>query len=75
MLVKEDGETVLRAGMCAGFAAGGPAHMLENRSARDVVLEIGDRAAGDEVNYPADDRTGAAGAGRQLAIRAQGRRP
>lgn len=56
VLVKEDGETVLRAGMCAGFAAGGPAHRLENRSDRDVVLlEIGDRAAGDDVSYPADD--------------------
>ncbi len=54
--VTDDGEVPLRAGMCAGFAANGPAHHLENRSRADVViLEVGDRAAGDQVSYPADD--------------------
>ena len=49
-------ETPLRPGMCAGFPAGGEAHHLENRSARDVLyLEIGDRIPGDEVEYPDDD--------------------
>ena len=49
-------ETPLRPGMCAGFPAGGEAHHLENRSARDVLyLEIGDRLPGDEVEYPDDD--------------------
>ncbi len=49
-------EIVLRPGMCAGFPAGGVAHHLVNRSDADVVfLEIGDRAAGDEVSYPDDD--------------------
>ena len=55
-LVTDRGEMVLKPGMCAGFAAGGPAHHLANRSDRDVVyLEIGDRSAGDEVSYPGDD--------------------
>src|SRR5262245_30419800 len=55
-LVSDAGETLLRPGMCAGFAAGGAAHHLVNRSDRDVVyLEIGDRQQGDEVFYPADD--------------------
>jgi len=55
-LVSDAGETLLGPGMCAGFAAGGAAHHLVNRSDRDVVyLEIGDRQPGDEVLYPADD--------------------
>ena len=49
-------EVVLAAGMCAGFAAGGEAHQLINRSDQDaVILEIGDRTIGDEVRYPEDD--------------------
>jgi len=32
------------------------AHHLENRSDKDcVILEVGDRVAGDEVSYPTDD--------------------
>jgi len=55
-LFTDDGETTLRPGMVAGFAANGTAHHLENNSDRDcVILEIGDRSEGDEVNYPADD--------------------
>jgi uncharacterized cupin superfamily protein len=55
-LFTDNGETQLRPGMVAGFAAGGTAHHLENRTTRDcVILEIGDRAEGDEVNYPTDD--------------------
>ena len=55
-LVGEAGETQLRPGMCAGFAAGGAAHHLENRTSRDVViLEVGDRPPGDAVFYPDDD--------------------
>ncbi|WP_297489623.1 cupin domain-containing protein [Acidocella sp.] len=50
------GETQLRPGMVAGFAAGGMAHHLENRTAQDcLILEIGDRTVGDEVSYPDDD--------------------
>lgn len=56
VLVTDEGEIVLTAGMCAGFAAGGRAHQLENRSSTDVVLlEVGDRAAGDTAVYPCDD--------------------
>jgi uncharacterized cupin superfamily protein len=51
-----EAETLLKPGMVAGFPAGGPAHHLENRTARDcVILEIGDRSEGDAVSYPADD--------------------
>ncbi len=46
----------MRPGACAGFPANGPAHHLENRTDRDVVvLEVGNRPAGDEVSYPDDD--------------------
>jgi uncharacterized cupin superfamily protein len=49
-------ETKLFPGMVAGFAAGGAAHHLENRTERDcVILEVGDRASGDEGTYPNDD--------------------
>ena len=55
-LVTDQGEQVLGPGMCVGFAAGGIAHHIVNRSAADVVLlEIGDRTPGDEGSYPADD--------------------
>jgi uncharacterized cupin superfamily protein len=55
-LFTENDEMQLRPGMAAGFAAGGVAHHLENRTSRDcLILEIGDRSAGDEVSYPADD--------------------
>ncbi len=55
-LVTDGAETVLRPGMCAGFAPGGAAHQLLNRSGRDVVyLEVGDRVAGDTAEYPYDD--------------------
>ena len=55
-LVTETGEIELAAGMCAGFPAQGIAHQLVNRTAEDVVfIEIGDRTAGDEGSYPADD--------------------
>ena len=55
-LVTDEGEVVLTRGMCASFAAGGPAHQIANRSAAvGIYLEIGDRSADDEVSYPADD--------------------
>jgi uncharacterized cupin superfamily protein len=55
-LITDATETQLYPGMVAGFAANGVAHHLENRSDKDcVILEIGDRAAGDEVKYPSDD--------------------
>jgi uncharacterized cupin superfamily protein len=55
-LVTDRGDVALAPGMCAGFAAGGIAHQLVNRSNGDVVyLEIGDRTPGDDGTYPADD--------------------
>ncbi|HTZ66404.1 MAG TPA: cupin domain-containing protein [Roseiarcus sp.] len=56
-LVTNAGRTALKAGMCAGFKAGtGDAHCLVNETEEDVVyLEIGDRTAGDAVEYPDDD--------------------
>jgi len=55
-LVTDAGETLLQPGMVAGFAAGGTAHHLENRTTRDcVILEVGDRTPDDAVSYPADD--------------------
>jgi uncharacterized cupin superfamily protein len=57
VLITDAGETVLKAGMCAGFKAGtGDAHHLHNRSKKDVLfLEVGDRSAGDSVSYPDND--------------------
>src|SRR6185437_9167066 len=45
VLVEDEGETILRAGDCAGWKAGAPnGHCLQNRSAADaVVLEVGTR--------------------------------
>ena len=55
-LVSDHGEVELLPGMCAGFPANGPAHHLENRTPGEVlILEVGDRGAGDQVSYPEDD--------------------
>ncbi len=53
----DEGRTRLSPGMCAGFRAGsGNAATLINETTGDVLLlEIGDRTPGDEVNYPDDD--------------------
>ncbi len=52
-LVTDAGEQILGPGMAAGFAAGAAdGHQLVNRSDADVLyLEVGDRTAGDEVDY------------------------
>ncbi len=54
VLVTDAGEQDLSAGMVAGFPAGtGDGHHLVNRSDRDALyLEIGDRSANDECDYP-----------------------
>ncbi|MDO8300661.1 cupin domain-containing protein [Lacisediminimonas sp.] len=56
-LVGSGGDMTLAPGMCAGFPAGaGDAHCIANRTTQTVVyLEVGDRSAGDSVNYPHDD--------------------
>ncbi len=59
-LCEDGGETVLRAGDCAGFKAGVPnGHCLINKSQSDVLyLEIGTRAAEDRFHYPDIDMKG-----------------
>lgn len=60
VLVEDDGETVLRAGDCAGFPKGAAnGHHLVNRSDRlAVVLEVGGRHPDDDrVEYPDIDLT------------------
>lgn len=73
-LVADQEEITLRPGMCAGFAAGGPAHHLINRTDRTVMfLEIGDRDPADEVEYPNDDLRVATGpGGRRIMTRKDG---
>ena len=76
-LVTDQGETVLRPGMAAGFKAGsGNAHHLVNRTERDVVyVEIGDRTERDTISYPDDDIRAALGSdGRWLFVHKDGRR-
>lgn len=53
MLIEDDGETVLKAGDCAGFKAGvANGHHLVNKSLRDVAfLEVGTRAATERAHY------------------------
>ncbi|WP_140984493.1 cupin domain-containing protein [Asticcacaulis tiandongensis] len=56
VLVTDTVETLICAGDCAGFPAGGDSHHLENRSDEIAIyLEVGDRTAGDVVTYPQDD--------------------
>jgi uncharacterized cupin superfamily protein len=56
ILAHDRGETVLAAGMCAGFPRGGAAHHLLNRSdAPATYVEIGDRDPNDSAEYPDDD--------------------
>jgi uncharacterized cupin superfamily protein len=64
VLVEDEGETVLRAGDCAGWKAGVKnGHCLQNRSDAEVVLlEVGTRKpGGDRGEYPDIDMTFASG--------------
>jgi uncharacterized cupin superfamily protein len=53
-LIEDSGETVLRAGDCAGWKAGDTnGHCLVNKSNADVVfIEIGTRAPVEHCHYP-----------------------
>ena len=67
VLIEDDGETVLRAGDCAGFKAGVPnGHRIENRSGREaVLLEVGTRSPTvTPCDYPDIDMVLPAGADR-----------
>ena len=57
VLVTDDDEQVLGAGMCAGFAGGvEKGHYFVNRSQEPAtILEVGSRDDRDEGNYPDDD--------------------
>ena len=57
VLITDEGEQVLTAGMCAGYPAGAKnAHHFVNRSGAPArYLEIGDRTPGDKAFYPDDD--------------------
>ena len=59
-LITSLGTRELAPGMCIGFKANdGNAHHIVNRTDADVILlEIGDRSAGDDVAYPDDDIQG-----------------
>lgn len=60
VLVEDEGETLLKAGDCAGFKAGvRNGHKLENRSDTEaVILEVGTRKpGGDHGEYPDIDMT------------------
>lgn len=54
ILVTDEGETIMKAGDCAGFPkAAANGHHLLNRSEKDAVyLEVGSRRAGEEAFYP-----------------------
>lgn len=56
-LIEDEGETILKAGECAGFKAGvANGHHLVNRSTSDVVyLEIGTRSPRERAHYPDHD--------------------
>jgi uncharacterized cupin superfamily protein len=57
ILIDEQGEHLLEAGMCAGFKAGVPnGHKLVNRSSSPAtLLEVGTRSEGDRAHYPEAD--------------------
>jgi len=54
VLREENGDTVLRAGDCAGFKAGvADGHAIENQSDEPAILfEIGTRSPDETVHYP-----------------------
>lgn len=67
VLIEEEGETVLKAGDCAGFKAGvANAHRFENRSGREAVfLEVGTRSPSvTRCDYPDIDMVLPAGSDR-----------
>lgn len=73
-LVTDEGDTVLTAGMAAGFPAGNPnGHTIVNRSNSDLlVLEVGDRPVDEDVTYPDIDMANAVRGGKPNFIRKDG---
>jgi len=56
-LVTETDARLVEPGMCVGFRAGEPSshHLVNNTDQEVMLLEVGDRTAGDSVTYPYDD--------------------
>ena len=75
-LITNDGEQILRAGMCAGYPAGNrDGHHLINRSdAAAQYLEIGSRIEGDNAFYPDDDLMWVETEGGTIAAHKDGKR-
>ena len=76
VLVTDEGDSVLGAGMAVAFPAGRQCgHQLVNRSDRPALyLEIGDRSPGDRVHYTVDDLEARLGPdGRWLFMHKDGR--
>jgi uncharacterized cupin superfamily protein len=75
-LISDEGEQILKAGMCAGYPAGKrSAHHFVNRSAAAAqYLEIGNRIEGDNAFYPDDDLMWVETEGGTLAAHKDGRR-
>jgi uncharacterized cupin superfamily protein len=76
VLISDEGEQILHAGMCAGYAAGKRnAHHFVNRSATAAqYLEIGSRIEGDNAFYPDDDLLWVETEGGTIAAHKDGRR-
>jgi uncharacterized cupin superfamily protein len=66
MLVEDGGETLLRAGDCAGFpkGSGNGHHMINRSSAVALYLEVGSRSTLDLIRYSDIDMMSAAADGR-----------
>ena len=74
VLITDDGEEMMSAGMCVGFPAGlQNGHHLVNRSANEArYLEIGTRADGEEAFYPDVDLHVVTQGGRDLFTNKKG---
>nr|AUN37336.1 hypothetical protein [uncultured bacterium] len=76
VLITNDGEQTLRAGMCAGYPAGtrDGHHMINRSNAPVQYLEIGNRIDGDNAFYPDDDLMWVETEGGTIAAHKDGRR-
>lgn len=76
VLITDEGEQILEAGMCAGYPAGRRnGHHMVNRSAVPAqYLEIGNRIEGDNAFYPDDDLLWVETEGGTIAAHKDGKR-
>ena len=75
-LISDEGEQILKAGMCAGYPAGkrNAHHFVNRSSATAQYLEIGNRIDGDNAFYPDDDLMWIETEGGTIAAHKDGRR-